>query len=394
MTKSVLLIISGSIAAYKSLEIIRRLRELGIGITTILTQGGAEFVTPLSIAALSGGAVYSELFSLKDESEMGHIRLSRESDVIAVMPASSNIIAKMANGLADDLASTTLLATDKPVLIAPAMNAKMWEHPATKRNIKQLKQDGIAIIEPESGELACGEVGTGRLAEIETLVQAIVNALNPAKPLQGYTALVTSGATQEPIDPVRFITNRSSGKQGIAIANALHKAGAEVTLVTGATTEIIPEYVQVIKAETAEAMLAACEANLPKDIFIACAAVSDWKIDHIAQHKLKKRSNEDHLALKLVKNPDILHSVSTHPNRPALVIGFAAETQNLETNAKAKLESKGCDWIIANDVSDNKVFSQDHTNSFFMSKTQSEDWGNLSKTALAEKLVTKIGETL
>jgi phosphopantothenoylcysteine decarboxylase/phosphopantothenate--cysteine ligase len=393
MRKSILLIITGSIAAYKTLDVIRRLREHGIKVTTILTKGGAEFVTPLSLASLSGEAVYSDLFSLKDEHEMGHIRLSRENNLIAVIPASADIIAKMATGRTDDLATATLLATDKPVIIAPAMNSKMWEHKATKRNVAQLCKDGIDIIEPENGDLACGEVGSGRLAEVETIVEQLLRKLLGERPLKGISAIVTSGPTHEPIDPVRFIANRSSGKQGIAIVKALEEAGATVTLITGPTSESIPDNVKTIQVETAEQMLAACKSSLPADIAICCAAVSDWRVKSPFQQKLKKRTNESPPALNLVSNPDILHTLSTlKQHRPKLVIGFAAETEKLKANAATKLKNKGCDWIIANDVSDDKVFGKDETSALFLSRKTSEDWRNISKQQLANQLVEKITE--
>lgn len=391
MSKSVLLIVTGSIAAYKTLDVIRRLREHGVCVTTILTKGGAEFVTPLSLASLSGEAVYSDLFSLKDEQEMGHIRLSRENDLVAVIPASADIIAKMAAGITDDLATATLLATDKPVTIAPAMNTKMWEHKATRRNIAQLRRDGIDIIEPESGDLACGEIGSGRLAEVETIVEHLLQRLHGGRPLTGFSTLVTSGPTHEPIDPVRFIANRSSGKQGIAIARALSEAGARVTLVTGPTSETIPQDIKTVRIETAEQMLAACTSSLPADIAVCCAAVSDWRVKSPFRQKLKKRNNASAPSLDLIGNPDILHTLSTlKQNRPRLVIGFAAETEKLKQNAAAKLKNKGCDWIIANDVSDGQVFGKEKTSALFLSRKTSEEWNSISKQQLAENLVEKI----
>ncbi len=391
MSKSVLVIITGSIAAYKSLDVIRQLREHNVRVTAILTKGGAEFVTPLSLAALSGGPVYNDLFSLKDESEMGHIRLSREHDLIAVVPASADMIAKMAVGMADDLATATLLATDKPVIIAPAMNSRMWEHKATQRNIAQLCKDNIRIIEPEAGDLACGEVGSGRLADVETIVDRIVHALVGDQPLRGFSALVTSGPTFEPIDPVRFIGNRSSGKQGNAIAKALEQAGAKVTLVTGPTAETLPENVKTIRVEIAQEMLTACKASLPADIAVCCAAVSDWRIKSPCREKLKKHTNTSAPELDLVLNPDILHTLSTlKNNRPKLVIGFAAETESVRKNALQKLKSKGCDWIIANDVSEGKIFGKDMTSAQFITKQTNEAWNSISKDELAQRLVKKI----
>ncbi len=391
MNKSALLIITGSIAAYKSLDVIRRLRERDVRVTCVLTKGGAEFVTPLSLASLSGNPVYSDLFSLKDETEMGHIRLSRENDVIAVIPASADMIAKMVAGRADDLASTTLLATDKPVLIAPAMNSKMWEHPATRRNLAQLRKDGIHIIEPDAGALACGEIGQGRLAEVDTIVAAIIHQLEGDKPLAGLTALVTSGPTYEAIDPVRFIGNKSSGKQGHALAEALAQAGASVTLVTGPTSEGLPKEADIIQVTTAEEMLEACKAALPKDIVICCAAVSDWRVKTPFAQKLKKRANESPPAIELVANPDILRTISTlKTKRPKLVVGFAAETQTVQKNAEAKRISKGCDWIIANDVSGGQVFGSENTSAVFIAASGSEQWKNISKKELAQKLMQKI----
>lgn len=391
MSKSVLVIVSGSIAAYKSLDVIRRLRERGVKLSVILTKGGAEFITPLSVSALSGGAVYSDLFSLKDESEMGHIRLSRENDLVAVIPASADIIAKMANGEADDLATATLLATDKPVIIAPAMNTRMWEHPATKRNIAQLIKDGVEIIAPDSGSLACGEIGGGRLAEVDTVVESLLQKLEGNRPLAGLSALVTSGPTYEPIDPVRFIGNRSSGKQGNAIAEALSNAGAKVTLVSGPVSETLPDNVEAVRVETADEMLVAVNSALPADIAVCCAAVSDWKVKKPFAEKLKKRANATAPAIDLALNPDILHTLSTAKSaRPKLVVGFAAETGNLKKNAKEKRARKGCDWILANDVSDGQVFGKDETRILFVTSGKTEDWGRMSKQELAKKLVAEI----
>jgi phosphopantothenoylcysteine decarboxylase/phosphopantothenate--cysteine ligase len=391
MSKSVLLIVTGSIAAYKTLDVIRRLRERGVAVTCILTKGGAEFVTPLSLASLSGNPVYSDLFSLKDETEMGHIRLSRENDLVAVIPASADMIAKMVAGRADDLGSTTLLATDKPVLVAPAMNARMWEHPATQRNIAQLTQDGVHIIAPDSGSLACGEIGSGRLAEIDHIVADIMTRLEGEKPLKGLSALVTSGPTYEPIDPVRFIGNRSSGKQGHAIAAALANAGVNVTLISGPTHEPAPENVKLVRIQTAEEMLAACKSVLPVDVAICTAAVSDWRAKNPLDHKLKKRANQTPPEIELMFNPDILATLgNVKQKRPSLVIGFAAETENVKKNAEEKRKSKGCDWIVANDVSGGQVFGSDNTSALFITAQSSEAWTNISKQALATQLVEKI----
>lgn len=391
MTKSILLIVTGSIAAYKSLDVIRRLRERGVKVTCILTKGGAEFVTPLSLASLSGSPVYGELFSLKDETEMGHIRLSREASLIAVIPASADIIAKMASGNADDLATATLLAANKPILIAPAMNERMWEHSATKRNLAQLQKDGVEIIAPDAGALACGEIGQGRLAEVDTLVNAITARLGVTQKLKHLSAIVTSGPTYESIDPVRFIGNRSSGKQGHAIAAALADAGVQVTLVTGPTSEPDPENTKIIRVESAEQMLAACKAALPADIAVCCAAVSDWRAKNPLGHKLKKRANDSPPEIELAFNPDILHILSTlKTKRPRLVVGFAAETEAVVKNATEKRKHKNCDWIVANDVSGGKVFGADDTHAFFITAKKTEEWKPLSKQELAGKLVKKM----
>lgn len=391
MSKSVLIVITGSIAAYKTLDVIRRLRDHGVMVTCILTKGGAEFVTPLSVASLSGETVYSDLFSLKDEHEMGHIRLSRENDLVAVIPASADIIAKMANGLTDDLATATLLATDKPVVIAPAMNNRMWDNPATKRNIAQLQKDGIQIIEPASGNLACGETGEGKLADVETIVAHILKNLDGDKPLAGLSAIVTSGPTYEPIDPVRFIGNRSSGKQGNTIAKALHEAGAKVTLISGPACVHLPKGPEIARVQTAEEMLAACKSALPADIAIFCAAVSDWHVKSPFKQKLKKRANESAPSIDLVMNPDILHTISNMKRgRPKLVVGFAAETESLEKNASEKLKNKGCNWIIANDVSKGQVFGLDETSALYLTGTAKEKWNSISKHELADRLISKI----
>jgi phosphopantothenoylcysteine decarboxylase/phosphopantothenate--cysteine ligase len=389
--KSILLIISGSIAAYKSLELIRRLQDHGVHVNCILTDGGAKFITPLSVASISGNPVYTDLWSLKDESEMGHIRLSRESDLVVVAPASANILAKMASGLADDLATTALLATDKPVIVAPAMNAMMWSNHAVQRNLKQLKQDGITVIEPATGELACGETGTGRLAETETLIAAILHFLHGEKPLKGLHALVTSGPTFEPIDPVRFIGNRSSGKQGIAIAAELAAQGAQVHLVTGPIAEPIPDGIDVTHVETAAQMLEECQDSLPVDIAVFTAAVADWRAKTVSTRKLKKRANTSPPDIQVIQNPDILKTIATRKkDRPKLVIGFAAETENVVKYAKEKLTAKNCDWIIANDVSEGKVFGKNNTDAHFISARKTEHLGNVSKQELAQKLVTRI----
>lgn len=394
MQPSVLLIITGSIAAYKTPDLVRRLRGQGISVTCVLTKAGAAFVTPLSLASVSGQPVYDDLWSLKDETEMGHIRLSREHDLIAVVPASADMLAKMASGRADDLASAILLAADKPVLAAPAMNTKMWEHIATQRNIARLKADGVRFIEPEAGELACGETGQGRLASVDALAAAIaasVKGPSGAGPLAGRKAVVTSGPTYEPIDPVRFIANRSSGKQGHAIASALADAGAEVTLVTGPVALPDPANVTCIHVETTHEMLTACEAVLPADVFIGCAAVSDWRARDPLDHKIKKRANDSPPDIKLALNPDIVRTIAASgPHRPRLVVGFAAETESLEENAEAKRESKGCDWIVANSVADGAIFGADDTAALLLGYGETQRWDALSKQELARRLTQNV----
>jgi len=391
--KSVLLIVTGSIAAYKSLELIRRLRERGQDVRCVLTKAGAEFVTPLSLASLSENAVYSDLWSLKDETEMGHIRLSREADLVVVAPASADIIAKMAGGRADDLASATLLASNKPIIIAPAMNTQMWQNPATVRNIAQLKADGVTIIPPESGTLACGEFGAGRMAEVDKIADYIFSTLQtPHSTLAGRTAIVTAGATIEPIDPVRFLSNRSSGKQGYAIAEKLAEAGAKVTLISGQTNLQAPDGVKLLRVNTALEMLAAVEEALPADIAVCAAAVADFRPKDFAENKIKKSAGENPKAIELIENPDILKIISNHKNRPKLVIGFAAETNDLLKNASEKLAKKGCDFIIANDVSGGKVFEEDENEVLIISAKKQEKLDKMSKSQVAEKIVEKIAE--
>ena len=350
--KRILLIVGGGIAAYKSLELIRLIKKAGHVVRVVLTQAAQAFVTPLSAAALSGDKVYSDLFDLTDETEMGHISLSRQADLVVVAPATADLMAKLANGLANDLASTLLLATDKRVLMAPAMNVRMWRHAATQRNLATLKADGVLFAGPDEGEMACGEFGPGRMREPEAIFEAIMDALQDAsKALKGKKIIVTAGPTFEPLDPVRGLTNRSSGKQGYAVAQRLAEAGAEVVLVSGPVALATPPGVTRMDVETAQEMYEAVHRSLPCDVFIGVAAVADWRAQEVAQEKQKKTA-EDTLSLTLVKNPDILESVSKHLDaRPRLVIGFAAETQKLEDYAKAKLASKGCDAIIANDVS-------------------------------------------
>jgi phosphopantothenoylcysteine decarboxylase / phosphopantothenate---cysteine ligase len=388
----VLLIIAGGIAAYKSLELIRRLRERGVGVRCILTAAGAEFVTPLAVASLSGERVFTDLFSLTDEAEMGHIRLSREADLVVVAPATADLIAKMAHGLADDLASTALLATDKPVLIAPAMNPMMWAHPATARNVAQVKADGVRLVGPNPGDMACGEIGTGRMAEPEEILAAIDGLLAGAGALAGRRALVTSGPTIEAIDPVRFIANRSSGKQGHAIAAALARAGAGVTLVSGPVHEPDPAGVEVVRVESAREMLEACLAALPVDVAVCAAAVADWRVARPQRDKIKKRPGQAPPTLTLEENPDILQALARAGERPALVIGFAAETAELVANARRKLAAKGCDWIVANDVSREQgtfggVFNTVH---LIRSGGDPETWPRLAKAEVAARLVARI----
>jgi len=389
--KRVLLIVAGGIAAYKTLELIRRGRERGLSFRVILTKGGAEFVTPLSLSAISEHKVYQELFSLTDESEMGHIRLSREADLVLVAPATADIMAKLAHGLADDLATATLLATSALVLLAPAMNVMMWQNAATQANVATLKSRHIRMVGPDAGDLACGEVGSGRMAEPHDILNAIETLLADAT-LNGLKALVTSGPTFEPIDPVRYIANRSSGKQGHAIAAALARMGAETTLVSGPTRLPDPPGVTMRHIETAAEMLAACEAALPVDVGVFAAAVADWKVARAANQKIKKDDSGRAPNLELAANPDILQSMSqAGSKRPKLVVGFAAETENLVAFAKAKLERKGCDWILANDVSpDRGTFGGDRNTIHLVTHDRSEDWPDLSKLEVADRLGQRI----
>ena len=394
--RRVLLIVGGGVAAYKALLLTRLLRKAGVGVRPILTKAGAEFVTPLSLAALAEDKVYQELFSLTDEHEMGHIELSRSADLIVVAPATADLIAKAANGLAGDLASTTLLATDKPVLMAPAMNVRMWLHPATQRNIATLKADGVSFVGPDEGAMACGEFGPGRLAEPEEIFAAIIAQLEgpAARPLAGKRALVTAGPTFEPIDPVRGITNRSSGKQGFAIAGALAKLGAEVTLIAGPVAQPTPVGVKRIDVETARQMLAASQAALPADVGVFVAAVADWRVDEAFGTKLKKEKGGPP-ALTFVENPDILATLSaTGPHRPKLVIGFAAETDHVEEHARAKLARKGCDWIIANDVTEPGVMGGGENAVLLITKDGSERWDRAAKDQVAAQIAARIAQAL
>ena len=394
--KRILLIVGGGIAAYKALELTRLLRKAGVGVRPILTQAGAQFVTPLSLAALSEDKVYSELFSLTDEAEMGHIELSRSADLVVVVPATADLMAKAANGHANDLASTTLLATDKPVLMAPAMNVRMWEHAATRRNLATLKGDGVLFVGPDEGAMACGEFGFGRMAEPAVIFEAIKAALAgpAARPLAGKRAIVTAGPTAEPIDPVRLLTNRSSGKQGFAIAKALADLGAEVTLVAGPVSVPTPVGVTRVDVETARQMLAACEAALPADIAVCVAAVSDWRPETAAGTKMKKGADGPP-TISLVENPDILATLSqAGARRPKLVVGFAAETNDVETYAQAKLARKGCDWIVANDVSIAGTMGGDDNAVAIVSGQGIERWDRVAKTEVARKLAARMAQAL
>ncbi len=393
--KRILLIISGGIAAYKSLELIRLIRKAHMDVRCILTKGGEQFVKPLSVAALSENHVYTDLWSLKDETEMGHIRLSREADLIVIVPASANIIARMSHGLAEDLASTTLLAANKPVMIAPSMNHMMWKNAATQKNIQTLKERGVHILEPTEGAMACHETGIGRMQEPEDILKAIQNFLNAQQSLVGLKALVTSGPTYEPIDPVRFIGNRSSGKQGHAIACALRDAGADVTLITGPVALPDPEQINTLHVETAEEMYnAAAKHHKGCDLAVCAAAPSDWKPSHQSPEKIKKQEGHAAPHIEFEENKDILKMISNSEDRPKLVIGFAAETENLIEHAKAKLEKKGCDWILANDVSGDQVFGKDETHIHLIEKDNVTDLNVYTKEALAEVLVNRIAKHL
>jgi phosphopantothenoylcysteine decarboxylase/phosphopantothenate--cysteine ligase len=393
--KRILLIVSGGIAAYKSLELVRRLRERGADVRCVLTRGGSQFVTPLSFAALSEDKVYTELFSLTDEAEMGHIQLSRDADLLVVAPATADILAKMAHGQADDLASTVLLATDKDVMVAPAMNVRMWEHAATQANLETLRQRGVHVVGPEEGDMACGEYGLGRLSEPDDIAAAVSDFFQTSAPLSGRRALVTSGPTHEPIDPVRYIANRSSGRQGHAIAAALASRGAATTLVSGPTNLPDPPGVTVVHVETARDMLAACEAALPADVAVCAAAVADWRVARMADEK-RKKNGAGPPALEMTENPDILATLAAATNaRPGLVIGFAAETEQVVVHASAKRERKGCDWILANDVSPQTgTFGGADNTIHLVSAEGVEDWPRMSKADVANRLAERIAQTL
>ncbi len=392
--KRVLLIVSGGIAAYKALELIRLLSKAGCGVTSVLTQAGAAFVTPLSLQALTGQKVYTDLFSLTDESEMGHIELSRAADLVVVAPASADILAKMAAGIANDLATTLLLATDKRVLVAPAMNVRMWQHAATEQNLATLAARGVLIVQPDEGPMACGEFGPGRLAEPPVILAAIAQALGAGGPLCGKHAIVTSGPTHEPIDPVRYLGNRSSGKQGHAIAAALSLLGAKVSLVSGPVSIPDPLGVSAVHVETAAEMLAAVEAALPADIAVCAAAVADWRAEAEAPHKIKKTGDAPP-ALRLTENPDILRRLSAPgPLRPKLVVGFAAETQDLESNATAKLARKGCDWIVANNVGGTGIMGGAKNQVTLITAQGAEPWPLMDKLDLARILAVRIAKEI
>jgi phosphopantothenoylcysteine decarboxylase / phosphopantothenate---cysteine ligase len=392
MDKTILLIISGGIAAYKSLELIRLLKTAGVRVRVIMTRAAKEFVTPLTVASLTGEKVHDELFNLTDEIEMGHIELSRAADLLVVAPATADLMAKMAHGHADDLASTTLLATDKRVLIAPAMNVRMWTHAATARNLAQVKQDGVLVVGPNEGEMACGEFGPGRMAEPAEILAAIEAALaSKTGPLAGKKVLITAGPTREAIDPVRYISNHSSGKQGYAIAEAAARLGAEVALVSGPVEVPAPAGVRLVAVESAVDMLAACERELPCDIAIFAAAVADWRVADEAAQKIKK-DGKGAPVLKFVENPDILKTIAKRDSqRPGLVVGFAAETENLIENARDKLARKGCDLIIANDVGkDKNIFGGDQNSVHLVTASGVESWGLLSKHDVAQRLMGRL----
>jgi phosphopantothenoylcysteine decarboxylase/phosphopantothenate--cysteine ligase len=395
--KRILMIISGGIAAYKALDVIRRLRDQRAQVRCVLTQNAAEFVTPLSVAALSEEKVYQDLFSLTDESEMGHIRLTRETDLVMVAPATANIIAKMAHGLADDLATTLLLASSAPVMVAPAMNVQMWEHPATQANVHTLAQRGVRIIAPGQGALACGEVGAGRLADVMDIVDAVVAHFTPpAKPLAGKKIIVTSGPTREPIDPVRYISNHSSGKQGHSLAQALADMGADVHLISGPVALPPPENVTVWPVITADEMWAAAQQCLPADAAVCAAAVADWKIANATHQKMKKGTAAGLPVLQFTENPVILAGLAQHRSqRPKLVVGFAAETQNVVAYAQQKLAKKQCDWIIANDVSaGTQTFGGDMNTVTIVCPDGVDNWAPMPKTEVAQHLASKIAGAL
>ena len=388
------MIISGGIAAVKTPDLIRKLTQAGARVIPVLTRSGAQFVTPLSIAALAGSKVYIDLFDLTDEAEMGHIELSRSADLILVAPATAHIMAKMAQGLADDLASTLLLATDTPVMIAPSMNVRMWDHAATQRNLTTLQADGVRMIGPNEGEMACGEFGFGRMAEVPEILQAVTRHFEKG-PLSGRHVLVTSGPTHEPIDPVRYIANRSSGAQGTALAEALRDLGARVSFVTGPADFDVPTGVDVHRVQTAQEMLAAVQAILPVDAAVFAAAVADWRVEGAQDQKIKKQTSGELPVLNFVENPDILATVSSHEHRPKLVIGFAAETNDVIANATAKRLRKGCDWIVANDVTPATGIMGGANNTVTVIDANGpEGWSNMPKTEVARMLALRIAGAL
>ena len=398
--KSILLIIGGGIAAYKSLYLIRELARRNISTQVVLSKSAQEFVTPLSAAALSGRQVFTDLFSLSDEAEMGHIELSRSADLVVVAPATADMMAKLAGGMANDLASTILLATDKLVLMAPAMNVRMWEHQSTQRNVDTLRNQGVLFVGPDAGDMACGEYGYGRMAEPETIAKAIETTLlgatdidiYSARPLASKHILITAGPTREPIDPVRFLSNHSSGKQGYAIAGACAKLGARVTLVSGPVSLSPPPGVDVVQIETARDMLTACEHALPADVFIGVAAVADWRPAETTDKKIKK-DGQAPSDLLLIENPDILRTIANHTKRPGLVIGFAAETHDVLKFAKAKRAKKNCDWIVANDVSGDVMGGDDNTMNI-VTESGIDTWPKMDKHTAALRLAQKIAKTI
>jgi phosphopantothenoylcysteine decarboxylase/phosphopantothenate--cysteine ligase len=390
--KRILLIVGGGIAAYKACELIRLIRKAGGGVRCVLTAGGAQFVTPMTLAALSENPVHTSLWDLKDEAEMGHIQLSREADLVVVCPATADLLAKMAAGIADDLATTLLLATDKPVLAVPAMNVRMWGHAATVRNVARLRADGVTVLEPDEGPMACGEYGPGRLPEPEEILRAIESQLGAAGKLSGKHILVTAGPTHEPIDPVRYIANRSSGKQGFAIAAALAALGARVTLVAGPVQIATPAGVDRVDVETALEMAGAVAQALPADAAVMVAAVADWRVEPSAQ-KIKKRADGVPPPLGLAENPDILAGLASSAQRPALLVGFAAETQDVVALGTAKRAKKGCDWIIANDVSGDVMGGADNK-VHLITADGVESWEELPKDDVARRLASRIADAL
>lgn len=391
--KHVLLLVTGGIAAYKALELIRLIQKQGGSVQVVLTPSATQFVTPLSASTLSGKPALTELFDLTRENEIGHIELSRSADLIVVAPASANFLAKMAHGLADDLASTTILATDTNILVAPAMNVRMWQAAATQRNLAQLAEDGVRIVGPDEGDMACGEYGPGRMSEPAAIVAAIKAYFGRAEGLlAGRHVIVTSGPTREWLDPVRYISNASSGKQGVAIANGLVALGAKVTFITGPADAANPAHCTIVRVQSAEQMREAVMAALPADAAICCAAVADWRAANVADQKIKKRAGEDALSMDLTRNPDILQELANlSDDRPPLVLGFAAETEKLVEHARAKLQRKGCDWILANDVGPEKgTFGGNENEIILITSDGDQSWGRLSKAEVGHRLATKV----